>query len=186
MSASAGVVGAPTDSDVYVCLSHALRAWNDRDDVTIFLVHDSGTSAHLGDVAGMYIEGTQEACHVRVYGVNGDENSPLIAHTRGDIEYHLDDGFSVILKGVLDVPDAQICGKGKMAVLVSTKLLARGGVGTHFKEGGCEVEFISGKKVVGRFETEGELYVHARKTQPMTRIENALKALREKKGKTMQ
>ena len=44
VSASADTSGALTDSDVYVCLSHALRAWEDRDDVAVFLVHDSGTT----------------------------------------------------------------------------------------------------------------------------------------------
>ena len=159
MSASADTSGAPSDSDVHVCLSNALSALEGRDDVTIFLVHDSGTSAHLVDVPELNMEGSQEACHVRVYGVNGDVNSSLIAHTHGDIEYHLDDGFSVILKGVLYVPDAQICGKGKRAVLVSTKLLALGGVGTHFKEGGHVVEFTSDKKVVGSFKTVSYIFI---------------------------
>jgi len=168
VSASADTSGASTDSDVYVCLSHALRAWEGRDDVAVYLVHDSGTSAHLVDVPGLFMDGSVEACCVRVYGVNEDEDSPLVALTRGDIEYHLDDGFSVILKGVLYVPDARICGeKGKMAVLVSMKLLTLGGAGTHLKGGGREVEFFSDKKVVGSFETKGELYSHACKSQPM-------------------
>ncbi|MFZ9065560.1 MAG: hypothetical protein ACO22U_18125 [bacterium] len=70
MSASAGTSGLPTDSDVCVCLSHALCAWNGRDNVDIFLMHDSSASAHLVDVAGLFMEGSQGAYHVRVYGVN--------------------------------------------------------------------------------------------------------------------
>ena len=54
VSASADTSGASTDSDVYVCLSHALRAWEGRDDVAVFLVHDSGTSAHLVDVPELF------------------------------------------------------------------------------------------------------------------------------------
>ena len=54
VSASADISGAPTDSDVYVCLSHALRAWDGRDDVAVYLVHDSGTSAHLVAVPELF------------------------------------------------------------------------------------------------------------------------------------
>ena len=46
-----------------------MSALESRDDVVIFLVHDSGTSAHLVDVPELFLEGSQEACHVRVYGV---------------------------------------------------------------------------------------------------------------------
>ena len=180
--ASADASEAPTDGDVYVGLSHANNASDGRDDAAMFLVHDSSTSAHLVNDAALFIDGSQESCYVRVYGVNSNESSPLIARTRGDVKYHLGDGFCSVLGGCLAVPDANICGRGKKAVLVSTKLLALSGVGTHFKAGGREVEFISDGNVVGRFERRDEIYVDSYKNKPIARVEKALRALRERRG----
>ena len=74
VAASADASEAPTDSDVYVGLSRANSACDGRDSVTMFVVHDSGTSAHLVNDAALFIEGSQETCYVRVYGVNSHES----------------------------------------------------------------------------------------------------------------
>ena len=52
--ASADASEAPTDSDVYVGLSHANNACDGRDSVTVFVVHDSGTLAHLVNDAALF------------------------------------------------------------------------------------------------------------------------------------
>jgi hypothetical protein len=110
-----------------------------------------------------WIEGSREKCYVRVYGIDGETAKPLIAHARGDIEYHLDDGFknSLILKNCLYVPEADIYGEGQAAVLISTKQLARGGVGVHFLPGGEQVQFTGAEgEVLGGFHSKGPLYTH--------------------------
>ena len=136
------------------------HAANDGRQCVDMVVHDSGTTAHISNDKSVFIDGTLTPCLVNVYGVNGDVKTPLVARARGDIEYHLDDGFeiSMILRKCLYVPAAEICGGGQAAVLVSTKLLARSGVGVHFLPGGDAVEFTNAGEVIGGFVSKGGLY----------------------------
>ena len=126
-------------------------------------MHDSGTSAHLCNDSSLLLSDSVVSCDVHVYGISKEVKTPLVARARGDIKYQLDDGFGcdVILRNVLLVPDAIIADEGQQAVLVSTKLLARSGVGTHFVEGGYSVEFISAGEVIGGFDTiDDGLYIN--------------------------
>ena len=118
-------------------------------------MHDSGTTAHLCNDSSLFLSDSVVSCDAHVYGVSREVKTPLVARARGDIKYHLDDGFGcdVILRNVLLVPDAMIADEGQQAVLVSTKLLARSGVGTHFVEGGCSVEFVCAGEIIGGFDT---------------------------------
>lgn len=74
--APTGATGVPASADastdhgdVYVGLSHANNACDGRDDATMFLVHDSGTSAHLVNDAALFIDGSRQSCYVRVYNM---------------------------------------------------------------------------------------------------------------------
>ena len=79
-----------------VYIQQGQRAYDNRDD-SVVVVHDSGSSAHITNRNSDWIDGTLEKCFVRVYGVNGEVDSPLIARARGDKEYHLVDGFKTTL-----------------------------------------------------------------------------------------
>ena len=80
----------------------------------------------------------------------------------GSVPLHLDNDDSIVVDNVLYLPDAVLGNTAdEPTVLISTRKLAKQGIGTHFLEGGDKVDFTQNGRVIGSFisTSKDDLYV---------------------------
>ena len=136
----------------------------DKDGIYIYiaLVHDSGSDSHLTNVKGVLQN--LISCNINVYGINGDSShKPLHASEQGSATVPFSNDHHVMVDEVLYLPFSALGSSvDEPTLLLSTRKLAKQGIGTHFVAGGDVVRFDYDGEIIGEFKTESNdgLYVN--------------------------